>query len=226
YSSLDQNTTALYGFSVPILNCPSSPLPIFADAGYASTLPYGVKEQVGNYVAIAGAVTGPWDFHDPTGQGRGCQASSWGMCIYGGDYRSSNGVFYPGSHISLTQIPDGSSNTLLLGEQSGRATQGSSCNSSNDPFNGSYENATDLRSAHGFGIWTGDEYGVEWKDYGGGACQYPYYAGAVTTLRWPLGTNQRQGDGDGMSAFQNMNKPLQSAHPGGLNALRADGSVV
>jgi len=148
------------------------------------------------------------------------------MCVYAGDYRSSNGVFYPGSRISITQITDGTSNTLLLGEQSDQATQGSYCNATNDPFNGGYDNANDLRSAHGFGIWTGDEYAVEWVGGGGGACQYCYYGGAVTTLRWPLGTKQRQGDGDGMGEYQNMNRPLQSAHPGGLNGLRADGSVV
>jgi len=216
------NQAALVNFSVPILNCPSSPLPIFGDYGYAAK----PLTQVGSYVAIGGAANGPWDYTDPTGLNRGCQVASKGSCIYDGDYRSSNGVFYPGSHIRLSQISDGSSNTLLLGEQSDRATQGSFCNASNDHYNGSYDNATDLRSAHGFGIWTGDEYGVEWMAGSGGKCQYPYYSGAVTTLRWPLGTKQRQGDGDGMGEFTNANRPLQSAHPGGANALRGDGSVV
>jgi prepilin-type processing-associated H-X9-DG protein len=212
----------LTNYSSPVFNCPSSPLPVFADYGYAAN----PRVQVGNYVAIGGAVNGPWDYTDPTGLNRGCQVASKGQCIYPGDYRASNGVFFPGSNISLTQIPDGSSNTLLLGEQSDRATQGSYCNTSNDPNNGSYENATDLRSTYGFGIWTGDEYGLPWMAGSGGKCQYPYYSGAVTTLRWPLGTKQRQGDGDGMGAFNNANKPLQSAHPGGVNALRGDGSVV
>ena len=159
YGYNDPNVSGLYGFNCPILNCPSSPLPIFADKGYASaTEAIGVKEQVGNYVAISGAVTGPWDYHDPTGLHRCCQAASWWGCIYSGAYKSSNGVFYPSSHISIPQISDGTSNTLLLGEQSDRATLGSYCNASNDPFSSYYDNPTDLRAAYGFGIWTGDEY--------------------------------------------------------------------
>jgi prepilin-type processing-associated H-X9-DG protein len=185
----------------------------------------GVKNQVGNYVAIAGAVTGPWDYRDPTGLHRACQAIAWWQCVYDGDYKSSNGVFYPGSRISITQISDGTSNTLLLAEQSGRAILGSYCNASQDPLAYGYDNPTDLRTAYGFGIWTGDEYGAAANDSNGVPC-YPYYDGAVVTLRWPLGTNQRQGNGDGMSVFERMNGPLQSAHSGGVNALRADGSVV
>ena len=225
YGHPNQNTAPMYGFSCPILNCPGSPLPIFADYGYSSAGLIGVKNQVGNYVAIAGAVNGPWDYTDPTGLHRTCQAKSSGSCVYAGDYKASNGVFYPGSHISIPQISDGTSNTLLLGEQSDRATQGSYCNASNDRYNGHYDNATDLRGPYAFGIWTGDEYGAVASDNTGVPC-YPYYAGAVVTLRWPLGTKQRQGDGDGMGVFENMNTPLQSAHPGGVNALRGDGSVV
>jgi prepilin-type processing-associated H-X9-DG protein len=180
---------------------------------------------VGNYVAIGGAVTGPWDYHDPTGKDRACSVGSWGMCIYAGDYKSSNGVFWPGSSTTISMIVDGTSNTILLGEQSDKATEGSYCNSSNDPFLGWYEDPTDLRAARGAGIWSGDQYGQEWKDLGGGACSYPYYSGATVTIRWPLGTKQRQGDGDGMGEFHNANRPLQSAHTGGVNVLRADGGV-
>jgi prepilin-type N-terminal cleavage/methylation domain-containing protein/prepilin-type processing-associated H-X9-DG protein len=221
------NAAALSTVQTPVLICPSSSLSVWANDGYDGS----DKAQVGNYVAIGGAVNGPWDYTDPTGTNRTCVCASQGSCIYPGVYKSSNGVFYPGSTTRIADISDGASNILLLGEQSDVAVQGSYCSLVSvppDKYANSYDNPTDLRSAYGFGIWSGDEYGVIWTPTNTttGVCRYHYYTAPVVTLRWPLGTKQRQGDGDGMGAFNNANTPLQSAHPGGVNVLRTDGSVV
>jgi len=100
---------------------------------------WGNHIQAGNYVGIMGAVAvvnNQWI--DPTGQNRYCDMSSgtpeW--LIFHGGVVASNGVFYPLSQIRHRNLLDGSSNTLMIGEQSdwGHLPPGIDPNGGSGPF--------------------------------------------------------------------------------------------
>jgi prepilin-type processing-associated H-X9-DG protein len=126
-------------------------------------------------------------------------------------------VIYPGSHVRATDIRDGTSNTLLLGEQSDWGSDPGVCPDSS--FNPRY----DLRTPVTYGVWVGAEQYVSPTQATKAYCGYA--SGSLVTLRWPIGTKARVHYNDGMAYWGGWNKPIQSAHPGGANVLRCDGSV-
>jgi prepilin-type N-terminal cleavage/methylation domain-containing protein len=210
------NWIALQSFQAASYICPSSPLPVFAQTDPGDNGP-GNYQQVGNYVAIMGATTSSTDPADPTGAGRvaDCSNSTPVYCNFGG-FVASNGVIYPGSRVSLTQITDGASNTLLAGEQSDWGSDpGVSASCGVRP-------QIDLRAPVSYGIWVGAEQNVSPK-LGSPYCGYS--SGNTITMRWPIGTKQRQNYNDGMAYWGGWNKPIQAAHPNGANMLRCDGTV-
>jgi prepilin-type N-terminal cleavage/methylation domain-containing protein len=210
------NWIKLQNFLVSTYICPSSGLPTLVETDRGDNGP-GNWQQVGNYVAIMGAANGPNDGRDPTGGGRvsDCSNPLPIYCNFGG-FAASNGVIYPGSKVRITDITDGTSNTLLVGEQSGWGTDPGVC--PGGKFNPNY----DLRTPLAYGIWIGAEQdNPPMQDRRG--CGDT--AVSTVTLRWPIGTNQRQNYNDGMSYWGGWNKPIQSPHPGGANLLRSDGSV-
>jgi prepilin-type N-terminal cleavage/methylation domain-containing protein len=210
------NWARLQNFLAPTFVCPSSPLPAFAETDPGDNGP-GNWQQVGNYVAIMGAANGPNDPRDPTGGGRvaDCSNPIPVYCNFGG-YAASNGVIYPGSKVRVADITDGTTNTLLVGEQSGRGADPGVCPGGR--FNPNY----DLRTPVAYGLWVGAEQSNPPTQSRAGCGDS---AASTVTLRWPIGTNQRQNYNDGMSYWGGWNKPIQSAHPGGAHLLRCDGSV-
>jgi prepilin-type N-terminal cleavage/methylation domain-containing protein/prepilin-type processing-associated H-X9-DG protein len=197
---------------VPVYVCPSSPLP-------ATRVPEDSSANgqilVGNYVGIMGASTSPTDFHDPTGLHR---VADWSPpdpvhCNFGG-FAASNGVLYPGSRVRLTDITDGSSHTLVVGEQSdwGRSPGVGACAASDQ---------LDIRMARRAGVWTGASTGrpplegVAWGNE----------SASIVTVRHPVGRKDRLDYADGIARY-GWNTPLQSAHSGGANVLRCDGGVT
>ena len=208
------NWTALQNVSVSTYVCPSSVLPVLAQTD-PSDNGAGNWQQVGNYVAIMGASTSSAVAADPTGGGRvtDCSVAAQASCEFGG-YLASNGVTYPGSKIRINEITDGTSNTLLVGEQSAYGTDPGVC-----PNAGPMK--LDMRTALTYSIWVGAEQSSPPTQ--AGVCGDS--AGSTITLRWPIGTNSRQSFNDGMGVYCGFNKPLLSAHTGGVNVLLCDGSV-
>jgi prepilin-type processing-associated H-X9-DG protein len=208
------NWRKLQGFRVSTYICPSSPLPVLTQTDPGDNGP-GNFQLVGNYVAIMGAVTGPSNPRDPTGQGRtvDCSNSQPVYCNFGG-YLASNGVIFPGSRVRISDITDGTSNTIVLGEQSAWGRDPGVCPGSTP------RSQYDLRAPVSYGLWVGSEQNVP-----PAPAYCGYSSGSAVTLRWPIGTKARVNYNDGMAYWGGWNKPIQSAHTGGANVLRCDGSV-
>jgi prepilin-type processing-associated H-X9-DG protein len=119
---------------------------------------------------------------------------------------SAGGLLIPNAAVQLEQILDGLSKTLAVGENS-------------DYVLSPAGNATRIDGGHRLGWIMGT--GVP-----GTPPNYPTPGAAwnVTTIRYPL--NTRQYNLPGIYDDQGPNNPLVSAHPDGVDALFADGSVT
>ncbi len=207
------NLRAVDGFAPKVFRCPSSPLPPFAPARFAGQQ-QGIF--IANYAGVAGAVeltSGNFTEKRVSMNKRGGIASG-------------GGILFPHSAIRLTDITDGASNTLLVGEQS-------------DWLLDIQGNRVDYRSGGYYGFtmgcencpgspnaitnWCAVNAGVE---IGGDNRTFN-----VTSIRYPI--NYKKGvplyPGDpartGLGADVGNNNPIQSAHPGGALVLFCDGSV-
>ncbi|MDB5385792.1 MAG: hypothetical protein JWM11_1438 [Planctomycetaceae bacterium] len=183
------NNAVYTGYNPPYQMCPSSPLTHFKQRPELPAEGYGQT----CYVGIAGA------------QGRLDVAG-----VYG-DLSAAGTLFY-NSHISYSDITDGTSNTMLVSEQSDFASDRS-----------------EIRSTGDWGAWMGCGFCVSGDPGIKPANFMQTTTSGITTLHtnWPLGSKPPRtshpylgaaGDGGG-------NYPLQSAHPGGLHTLLVDGSV-
>ena len=204
------NRDAFNNIVVPVYICPASPLPATAVPEDTST---GAQVLVGNYVGIAGASTASNIGTDPTGQNRVCDMVPPSMLHFNfGRYASSNGVFFPGSNIRLTDITDGTSSTIIIAEQGDYG----SANIAGVPVNGKL----DIRMAKRAGIWTGGSTGTAPKAGCSGI-----ESASIITVRWPIGQKSRVSYDDGIARY-GWNTPIQSTHSAGANVLRGDGGVV
>jgi len=202
------NWRILQDFLVPTLRCPSNPWPALIGE-YASdefgSQNFPIKVAVNDYVAVAG-------FVDDYGGLRISNEGHYGIA-------ASNGVFYPNSEISVGKITDGTSHTLMVGEQSGTVLD-----------NG---NPVDLRSGSYAGGWLGVRGDRIARVFNCGAPpdrthetwgrRHACYWSAMTTLRYAVGSNAR--GANGFLDPWDLNLPLNSHHPGGVQILRCDGSV-
>ena len=185
------NNTILQGTKLPGWNCPSSPCPVIGTPGSEQSW-NGGNPQLVDYVGIGGA------YPDPAGRANTSSSSN-----YDGGYYSANGILEVMNCYNISAVTDGSSNTMLLGENSDFTTSGGT--------------KTDLRSNY-YGAWSG------WT----GPTNNPW-AGApdtwstgVTTVRYPVNT---QGMPAGAVHTWEANLALRSAHVGGAHALMADGAT-
>jgi prepilin-type N-terminal cleavage/methylation domain-containing protein len=200
-------------FVVPIYVCPSSPLPSLVvpeDADPPDRI------LVGNYVGIMGASTSTWDFRDPTGAGRVADCTV-PMPIYFnfGGYIASNGVLYPGSRIRISNIADGTTNTIMVGEQSDWGSNPGVCPGYVYP-------QLDIRQAKRAGVWPGAIH--FWPNTQADPSCWTE-AGSLITMRHKIGVKARFDFRDGIARY-GWNTPLQSAHPGGAYVLRCDGGSM
>jgi len=204
------------------------------------------RMEVGSYAAVMGACkgggvnepgtsftpsSGDW-WTDPTGQNR-CffmPGSTWAgaadpyyNCSFGGVV-CSNGAMIWKKQRTLVQITDGTSNTLILAEQSGMMTYPvGGCTGSSSLPTAEYKYPANHCYNGGTSILIGDP-----------AAQDPPSTtsptngtapGSTTVVRWPVNTSVKKFNSDGLNGGQ-YNIGYNSAHPSGANALRCDGSVV
>ena len=94
--------------------CPSSPLQtkIHPEA----TFVMGDRIQAGNYFGIKGITLDESTPVDPSGEDRVCDCGSIAWTI--GGFAATNGVFFYKSRVGIRSMLDGTSNTLMIGEQS------------------------------------------------------------------------------------------------------------
>jgi prepilin-type processing-associated H-X9-DG protein len=123
---------------------------------------------------------------------------------------SGAGVLRPGGKVKMRDITDGTTNTLMIGEQSDWGKNGAA--------------NFDIRSATQHGGWMGTGKtgwpgsGVDWTG--------DNRTFNLTTVRYKIGQKLRiAGATNGMETNCGVNKPIQSVHIGGAQVLLADGSV-
>lgn len=207
WSNPNANYTAANGVKIALLRCPSTTLPEWANG---TPVP-GTTNMRPTYVGISGAVDGLIPGYTET---RFNTPGSATNCCSGG-IASGGGILIPGlTPITLPGIADGSSNVLMVSEQSDFLIT----------VNGT------LASWHSgrYGFLLGWQTATTPPLVGNGGDLRTF---GVTTIRYAI--NRKTGwpnpDGDcantGVCENTGTNIPLNSPHPGGVNGLMGDGSV-
>ncbi len=195
----------LAGLKVPLYNCPSSPLP---DGGTATD----VNNNAANHQTIDYAgIMGAWP--DAGGRSAVCvqnTSSGWGA------WGCNNGLLLVNQYTKIADNVDGTSNTMIVGENSGDV-------------------AGSDRRANYWGGWAGTYWGMNGVNEGvpitsQGSTTYWIGSGCVTLRYAP---NSMQGatvdtlcvSNSGCSGTYMYNSPLSSYHEGGVHILMADGAV-
>ncbi|MES2793661.1 MAG: DUF1559 domain-containing protein [Planctomycetota bacterium] len=185
------NGAVLNGVVPPHMVCPSSALPSRYVGGEVPYCPAGIA--LVTYVGIMGNVD--------------LQTSN--NVLYGTS--SSAGILHAGSKVNFRDITDGSSNTIVVGEQS--------------DFSSDRQDI--LRSGPKYGAWLGANAlnypgvdNMKWPVTGSGSACFN-----VSAVRYAV--NYKPNSATAISAngmnFAGENNPIQSAHAGGAFVLLADG---
>ena len=192
-----RNMHHLHRFGPACYSCPSSSMPRFYIMGQSD-----IEVLMPNYSGIAGAINNSLD-----------SQQRWTL---GDNPHAYNGVLFGAGWLRISEITDGTSHVLMVGEQSGWAED-----------NG---HKADCRSSGPHGAWLGayrerpeEVLGDKWfnrvfnttsitRPIGTKTCEF------ITDYTWSKGW------GDYVNNTDNT-APLISAHPGGTQGLLADGSV-
>jgi hypothetical protein len=199
------------GIIFQVYRCPSSPLPRYAQNN-------GLQVMQPNYVGISGAANGLIPGYT---ESRIDNSAAGINCCSGAGPASGGGMLFRGSQVKLTDATDGTSNTMLASEHSDWMT------------------ASDGSKRQ----WTaGGLYGWSMGANTNTAPNNPAATGNdnrqfnCTTIRYALnqktgwstngGTGTQSGDCTvGVCYDMGNNIPLNSTHPGGVNAVMTDGTV-
>ena len=180
----------LRGFTMPVYKCPSSA----ASINGRNTSPSPTNNNRDNtmlidYVGMAGAA--PLSGFQSAG-------SCSGQTGYGGIY-CNNGLLAPNEAFSMRDATDGTSNSILVAEQSGKIA-------------GLY----DIRSNY-YGGWNGHTDSRKPPAMTGS----PWGSG-TSTIRYTINHTSRPG---GANSTWDANTILNSYHVGGIHVLLGDGAV-
>jgi prepilin-type N-terminal cleavage/methylation domain-containing protein len=174
--------------------CPSTSLPKFQqELGYNFLVP--------SYVGIGGSSVHPTvDQLGPSGS-----------------HCSAGGVFVGNRPIRIANITDGTSNTMMVGENSAKPPN----------FDGAEYRIGTSKS----GAWTGNKNPREPNGNGTWSSTGVHNTESATTdmRSYNVSTVRQAPNPKGLANFQLSrvcNPPLKSTHPGGVYVLRADGSVI
>jgi len=207
------NTALVNNVTIPVYRCPSTALPPFYTVSYNN----GSIEMFTTYTGISGSYIDT-----------GFISVSAGTAPGTGGIVSGGGVLFPNSKVALTGITDGTSNTVMVGEQADhlRDLNGAPIL----PINNGNTNAYGALTSQGPHGWTMGA---------GNVTVPPIYNGndnrsfnCTTTRyeinkRFPVGTtgsNSTDYSG-GISGNAGANIPYSSTHAGGANFCFADGTV-
>lgn len=208
-STINQNL--ITSWSPDYLWCPSSDLPRRLQLDQDNTNSRYVDQPMAMYAAIAGATDNIMSspiYREVVSATRGI----W----------SRNGIFFDESYTKPASVTDGTTHTLLMGEQSDWG------------YERGTKNPRDIRSSTTNGPFGSTCHEI-WVS-GGTHKPQPFslqdlngtniFAYNLTVVRWPINDKEwlpiRNA---GKSDFGELNKPIQSVHPGGAHVLFADASA-
>jgi prepilin-type processing-associated H-X9-DG protein len=185
------NGNLVKGHFIKIMWCPSSPLKKWSLTSIDPPGSQGVLSPT--YTGITGAAQHPDMTHITNKDGNSDPHNATGIL-------SKAGVLVSSQQIRFGQITDGTSNTLMAGEQSDFCLTAAGAR-------------VDCRSDFGHGFPMGPStYSYNQRDWN------------ITTVRYPINTKAHNLTGIGDTYYGN-NRPIQSVHPAGANVLFADGAV-
>jgi prepilin-type N-terminal cleavage/methylation domain-containing protein/prepilin-type processing-associated H-X9-DG protein len=179
------NGALLSGKEMKMMRCPASPLPIWVLT--TNTPSPGVMSPM--YTGISGAVS-----HSTM-----LNRDSETYPHFGTGQISRGGVLVSNEDHRIADITDGTSNTMIVGEQSGWCIDASGAN-------------VNCRSDFGHCFSMGPGPANENRHWN------------ITTVRYAINNRAWENKGVG-DTYYGQNRPLQSVHPGGAMVLLADGSV-
>ena len=188
------NVEAIRGVVIPFLICPSSNLPEFPVEGLSATQLQGSTNSSPAASGMKPCYTGISGSTNHRTMATNGRSGSW---------LSQGGMLLNDEGVSFGGVTDGSSNTILLGEQS-------------DWMENPDGTLIEIRSDgnHGYNMGTRSQ----------GPDQDRIFN--LTVIRHPLNTKQYiDVESTGAAGNVGANRPLLSAHPGGVNVALADGSV-
>ena len=186
----DPNTAVVEDVVIPFMRCPSSELPEFpVDYSSSGGNDFGHgNDSPSAFMATYSGVSGSGEHSSRTG--------------FGGGFLSSGGVLFrvrPGfGRVTFGQISDGSSNTMLLAEQSAWCFDDDG-------------QKVDCRADGNHGFTMGGQEGRA-RDFN------------ILSIWHPINSLQ-VGSLPGAGGSVGPNRPIHSAHPGGANVSLCDGSV-
>jgi prepilin-type N-terminal cleavage/methylation domain-containing protein len=186
------NRTLMTGVIIKTYICPSSPLPPLA------TYP-DVQKMTVSYTGVSGSALD------------NCEGGVYGGLVSGG------GILFPNSMVRVADVTDGTSNTLMIGEQSDTLhdTTGKplfDVTFQTVPYNSQCYWGWNMGST-GTGTPPNWMVGLDNRTWN------------ITTIMYPINQWGKQ-PGAGLTTCDgNSNYPFMSAHPGGVYGLLCDGSV-
>jgi prepilin-type N-terminal cleavage/methylation domain-containing protein/prepilin-type processing-associated H-X9-DG protein len=201
---------------IPIYRCPSSPLPDNTSSG----VPGSGVISVTTYFAVGGAVTTAFAGTTPAyAETRQNNTGGGAGCCSGGQI-SGGGAMTMNQKVQLVGITDGTSNQILVAEQSNFLT---TQNGTKQPWN--------ANGPHGWTIGYGSTCIPPACGTGDlrtfNTMHIRYTINATGPAAGTLWTNAPGNCGShGVCDNMGSNIPINSPHSGGANVLRGDGSVV
>lgn len=173
----------LVGLYIPVYACPSSALEHNGTAG--CNFNRGMQH---DYVGLSGVTP------DPTSPGSRCSA----VITYG--IYCDNGMLRPNEITKMRDVTDGTSNTIIVAEQSGRVAGAD-------------------RRANYHGGWAGINQGGKASSFTGTA-----FGAGTTTLQFAINYDASAST-LGTGNHYHANTALNSFHVGGIHILMTDGAV-